>query len=330
MIYAHMQGALGMQMFKYAFCRRLSLDNNDEPICIDAMTGWADAAYGCYRDFMPDIVKAVKTFGPWMRATDVDLLKDFVLFPNVKFVKRNLGYFIGTLPCTFKRLSFAGKCKKEGYTYPHTKEARMDITKGFYVYPDCFEYDYASNAKRRHVMNGCYSERYFYPYREQIQQELKVKTPPSEANARIIDEIQRCNAVMVHFRLTGTWVAGTDNYYKRAMRYIAEAVENPIFYIFSDKIDHIRENIQFDYPIRYVEANKSDIETMVKTAYEELRLMYSCKHSILAASAFSWWGGYLNENPNKIVCMPDPWGTPGTLPRENLVYFEGATRIDSN
>ena len=150
--------------------------------------------------------------------------------------------------------------------------------------------------------------RYFADFDEQIKRELRVSTPPSKDNAAMMKELASCESVCVHVRrgdyLSLGWSSVCDyEYYRRAIEYIAEKVHDPVFYFFSNdhtEIEWLKNNWSFDgFNVKYVDLDNPD--------YEELRLMYSCKHFIVANSSFSWWGSYLSDNPGKIVCVPSRW-----------------------
>jgi hypothetical protein len=103
------------------------------------------------------------------------------------------------------------------------------------------------------------------------------------------------------------------SYYDDAVRYIAERVENPTFYIFSDDIAWCRENIKFAFPVEYMERNTEGFK-----ASGHLQLMSLCKSNIITNSTFSWWGSWLNTNPGKIVVAPKTWKADASDSKEDI------------
>jgi hypothetical protein len=90
-------------------------------------------------------------------------------------------------------------------------------------------------------------------------------------------------------------------YYSDAIQYISNLIAKPVFYIFSDDPDWAETNIK---PLcndneTHIIRNNSNVE--------DLYLMTQCKHNIIANSTFSWWGAWLNTNPDRIVVTPKIW-----------------------
>ncbi|MFM2292543.1 MAG: hypothetical protein RIS29_2356, partial [Bacteroidota bacterium] len=91
-------------------------------------------------------------------------------------------------------------------------------------------------------------------------------------------------------------------YYKRAVDLICDKVENPVFYVFSNDIEWVKEKFVFlGDSMTIVDHNQGE------KSYLDLVLMSNCKHNICANSSFSWWGAWLNQNQDKIVIVPEKW-----------------------
>ena len=92
------------------------------------------------------------------------------------------------------------------------------------------------------------------------------------------------------------------DYYRDAMNLVAERCIRPNYFVFSDDPDwaraHLRDNV---HPTTFVTHNDTGM------AHEDLMLMRQCRHNIIANSTFSWWGAWLNDNPQKIVVSPRRW-----------------------
>lgn len=105
----------------------------------------------------------------------------------------------------------------------------------------------------------------------------------------------------------------TPQYYMHAVEYIKQHVANPRFYVFSDEPEWIKQHLQLDNAT-YVDWNKAE------DSWQDMMLMSHCRHNIICNSTFSWWGAWLNPNPNKIVIAPDKWNnavrSDGIVPKE--------------
>ena len=88
------------------------------------------------------------------------------------------------------------------------------------------------------------------------------------------------------------------DYYKRAVELIREKVENPVFFLFSDDEEFIRQEFSWIEDVRIVSGNVDD------RSYMDMLLMSKCRHNITANSTFSEWAGLLNDNDDAIVIYP--------------------------
>ena len=168
------------------------------------------------------------------------------------------------------------------------------------------------------------SEKNFKDIEPILRSEFMVTVPQTGINAKMAQQITTSNAVSMHIRRTdyvsnetfsNIYNVCDDNYYKRAVQYISEKTKDPTFFIFSDDIAWAKANIRLSFLTVFVDINDDSKN------FEDLRLMSQCKHNIIANSTFSWWGAWLNSNPEKIIVAPkkwfgvDTWDTSDIIPQ---------------
>lgn len=154
------------------------------------------------------------------------------------------------------------------------------------------------------------SEKYFKEIEPIIRADFSFVLKQGEKDLIVSKLISECNAISVHIRradyITNTATnkvhgSCSAEYYKKATETMAEKINNPVFFVFSDDHNWAKQNIKNKYPAVYVDHNDAD------SNYQDMRLMASCKHNIIANSTFSWWGAWLNGNKDKIVIAPKKW-----------------------
>lgn len=105
------------------------------------------------------------------------------------------------------------------------------------------------------------------------------------------------------------------SYYKKAIKEIyGDDTSDVLFFIFSDEIKKCGEFF-WDAPAIFVNEGDSIIPAWKDNSglpcgngdLLELFLMSQCSNNIIANSSFSWWGAWMNENPNKKVVAPKNW-----------------------
>lgn len=278
MVISNIIGGLGNQMFQYAAGRALSLERG-QSLRLD-VSGFA--GYALHQGF-----ELQRVFDCQAEiATEADV-RDVLGWQFSSGIRRVL---IRPSMAVFRRHGFVVE--------PH-----------FHYWPEI-----------KHVPQNCYlvgywqSEKYFRDVATDIRADFIFKSPLANRNAELAGQIAQVNAVSLHVRrgdyANSPKTAATHglcplDYYRAAIQHIAERVDQPYFFIFSDDPFWARENLKIKFPCQYVDHNQG------AESYNDMHLMSMCKHHIIANSSFSWWGAWLNPDPEKIVVAPKKWFANG-------------------
>lgn len=132
-----------------------------------------------------------------------------------------------------------------------------------------------------------------------------------QKNSDVMDRIVSSESVAIHVRrgdLLGlNYALYVTGYFKRAVKYIRQRTQNPVFFIFCDpesvswakqNANTLGLNVAKD-AICFIDWNKSE------NSFRDMQLMAACKHQIITSSSFGWWGAWLNTYPDKITCSPE-------------------------
>jgi hypothetical protein len=150
------------------------------------------------------------------------------------------------------------------------------------------------------------SFRYFDGLIDSIRADLRLIASLNPTNVKWQRQMKETASVCVHVR-RGDYVGKEQTfglcsiaYYRCAMEYIRGRHADAKFFLFSDDLAWCRQNFAAEGLI-FVDSNSPD------TAVDDLELMRSCRHHIIANSSLSWWGAWLATSPDQLVIAPTPW-----------------------
>lgn len=109
-------------------------------------------------------------------------------------------------------------------------------------------------------------------------------------------------------------------YYRNAIAAIKKELDNPVFYVFSDDLAWVKENLPLDNAV-YIDWNKGN------DSWQDMMLMSHCRRHIICNSTFSWWGAWLDPHKDKTVIVPERWFRHTETP---YIYPEGWTKVSIN
>ncbi len=266
------KGGLGNQMFQIALAK--AFQKREIPVEVD---------YSYY------------TSGQQERHREIGIFQNVDLPEAEECVSdqmRGYGYHDAIPTKILRKLS-----GRKGHVY------QEDVRKGYQ--PEVFE------QKNAYISGYWQCEKYFAEYRKDILDMFRF--PKEKANAdckKIGEQMQEDqNAVAIHVRRGDYLSPKYENiyrdvctlaYYRNAIKAMKRENNDCRFYVFSDDISWCRDTFEDD-SFFYVDCNHGN-----ESAFD-MWLMSLCRSNIVANSSFSWWGAWLNQNPDKIVMAPQRW-----------------------
>ena len=284
MITIRLKGGMGNQMFQYAFGRSISTKlNTDFQLDLSSLLDRSKGDF-VYRDYDLDIFNVQPKF-----TTPPDLLRTMYRIKSSKLSK------------LVKQQATWGKS--------YVKEKHFHLVKEVIDHPtDNTLYD-----------GWWQSGKYFDAVAHTIRKEFTFVDPIIAQSKALFEKIQQTNAICLNVRRTDFLKVSALNttnldYFLNAAKYMAQQVDQPHFYIFSDDIEWSAANIKLDHPTTVVRH-----EHKGRKFGNYLQLMIACKHYIIPNSSFAWWSTWLNPSKEKIVVAPKNWFHDSPFDTSDLV-----------
>jgi len=269
MIVVKMWGGLGNQLFQFAFGYAMAKKYQEELYLDISFYKKHQYKYVGYREFELDNLMC-----------PIDIKDDLPL--SIRFIEsfvvnRIIRRWKGTISFSLGDVNYVKEKKHIFMTDVPYKKEKLNYYDGYWQ-----------------------SGLYFDDYKAELDELFKPNIEIPKEVKEFLELIKETdNSVSVHIRkgdFGGKIGYAVENeYYLRAIDYIKQNIDNPEFFVFSDDVSWVKDNIPFGQEPHFVNYKVDNGAIM------DLLCMSKCKHGIMSASTFSWWG---NWNKEGVVIVP--------------------------
>lgn len=282
-IYLELQGRIGNQLFQYAFARKIQREMGEQTEIVIGdkdilLRGWTNSLQ--YYN-LPNVSYVHENL---IQTSD---LKEQKLYRKIyRILTRNKDYI--------------KKYKVEKFCQGLLNKHGVFICENGYM-------DANLNYNKNIYLEGYFqSEKYFEDCKYDILDLFNGKQFEQLENYNGIDSIRKRNSVCISVKIehnvgSAMYDVCSIEYWKNAIKYIERVVENPLFFICSDNVQYVLDNL--------IDASKYDyiVQDVNMPVHVSLAAMAECKHFIIGNTTFGWWAQYMSNNADKIVVAPSKW-----------------------
>lgn len=283
MIYLRMDGRIGNQLFMYAFAKSVSKKRGDELIIIDDY----EAIKRDYKNSLVDY-----------DLKNVQYVHNHKMLNKPGCIKQNIIFFFYRV--LRKKMNFNTRFKMEKFLQRFFNRNGLILCENGYI-----EYDLPKS--KNIFINGYFqSAKYFEDVREEVLEDFNLDYAILKKYYPDVEKIKKRNTVCISIKVqhnvgNSMYDVCNDGYWQNAIKYICETVEKPLFFICSDNVDYVKENL---IDCSKYDAIYQDSSIPVNVS---LSIMAQCKHFVIGNTTFGWWAQYLCDYDKKIVVAPSKW-----------------------
>jgi hypothetical protein len=187
--------------------------------------------------------------------------------------------------------SQGNQSNKYRYTiFKNLQSGKVSIGNKFYE--EWFQYNPIPYSSGLEIIGLSYSEKYFPNHRDRLIETFGLQIKPID---KVSIHVRRGDFAKPEYEVC--YILPIE-YYQQVISKFRDDTE---FIVISDDIEWCKAV----FPVIFPDSNFTYSEG--NTDLDDLLLMASCEHNIIANSSFSWWSSYFNPNPNKLVYAPSKW-----------------------